>query len=330
MANTPIVTAGPFPWKQQKKRYDEKQGFQFNVGVQAIAGRTANGRARKNKSGRTEATTSGWVVLQTPNEYSQNPTKPEMVELRVYNGRRSLVPIGDTQQFIGFSRMDPALVPDAMAQQVVAAFQKESGRGRYYEFDGVGHIAHVRYNPSQQIMEVSFVNRGDICTFFRVPSNLYGEFEHLASSNATQLGMDGTRRHSLGIRFWDEVRIRGQRENARYPFVYASGSNITAGANAQSGYVGDMYKIEANQPAVDARREATITHQEESVDELREAIQGGRFLPVQVERINSMRDLLADKFKGVTNSPAQREFASAVESGDWGRILQIAKLYKLY
>jgi hypothetical protein len=319
--------AGSFPWKKpggkQGQKADRYAGYQYTVGV------------GKDKKGR-EYTSGGFTVVQ-PNQYTKNPKKPEMVELRLFNGRRSYVPVGDVEQFIGFHALDPSRVTEEMAKEVDAAWEKETGRGRFYTSGGAGHISDMRYNPTMQIMEVTFSNNGASVTFFRIPSGMWSEFAVLAERGTTAPGFDGKPRHLLGIRFWDLVRIRGQREGGRYPYTYTT-SGITAGSGA--GEYAEMQERQnspqAQQP-VDAAREAMVTNkeepspkekQDEDLEGLKTAL-GKGFLPVQRRRINNARDVLMDKYGD--KSPAYREFFAAVERGPagWGALLNVIKLYNL-
>jgi hypothetical protein len=323
--------AGYFPWKKQKRKLDDKTGYSWQVGI------TGYGE-KKGKTG--PYATGGWTVIQ-PDQYTKNPQKPEMVQLQVYSGRKSYVPIGDVETFVGFQKLKPEEINDEMVAYVQKSFASSSGRGRYYEFDGVGHIAHVRYNPTFQVMEVTFVNRGDVVTFMRVPKELYLEFEHHAKSNSMSLGVDGTQRHLLGIRFWDLVRIRGQRTGARYPFTYTT-NGITAGSGAKAGYAEAMERQnspQAQQP-VDAIRESTIEHteqpseaeandieKEQLLSKLQSQLDKGSLSTGQLNAIRKMRDLVEDKYG--MKSKEYMQFSAAVTQG-WGAITNIANRLKLW
>jgi hypothetical protein len=333
------VYSGVFPWKRQKQRYDAKEGYQYNVGVASMKSH------RKNKSGRDSYTTGGWSVY-SKDQYDKKPTKPEMVEMRLYNNTTSYVPVGDVQTFIGFDKMIPDDVPPEMAEQVELAFSKTSGSGRYYvtEISG-GHIKELRYSPAQQIMQVTFGGeRSATVTFFRIPTGLYSELAHLGATNSMMRGVDGTMRHSVGIRFWDLVRIRGQRVGGRYPYTYAdTGSGIVRQGSEPGKYAEMMERQmspQAEQP-VDAQREATITNTEEpsTVDKetiekaqvlkaLAQQLKSGKYSVGQEKAIQRMRERVEEKFGGI-KSPAYREFSNAVTQG-WGAIDKVAQKYKLY
>jgi hypothetical protein len=318
--------AGPNPWnslflnfKKQSKRKDAASGYQYNIGIT-----------------KDYKVIGGWSHT-SKDEYDKQPKKPEMVKMRLYNNRMSEVPIGDVEQFLGFQNPIPLdYVPDEMAAYANKAFESESGRGRYYTVEGVGHISGIRYNPSYQVMEVTFKNNGAIVTFFRIPKELYGEFEHHATSGGMSLGFDGKPRHLLGIRFWDLVRIRGQRTGGKYQYVYASGGSFHGGASQDKWF--DMATRQntpqAQQP-VDAQREATIVNTEQPTeaqaraveDEKIEGLSSTKYTPKQMSNIKAMRDMLIDKY-GV-RSPAYREFTAALEQG-MGALLLVKSRYKLY
>lgn len=123
---------------------------------------------------------------------------------------------------IGFHSHDE---PDENAlEYVMNAFDKsDPSHGPIFEQEGCGHIAKIEYAQMQQVLRVTFTNNGSICLFYRVPTAVAGELLNLAERKSTQLSaVDGTERHTLGIVFWDLVRIRGQRHGARYPFEYES------------------------------------------------------------------------------------------------------------
>jgi uncharacterized membrane-anchored protein len=332
------VYSGVFPWTVQKQRYDYKKGYQYNVGVASMKSH------RRNRSGRDSYTTGGFSVY-TKDQYDKNPTRPEMVQMRVYNNTTSYVPVGDVQTFIGFDKMIPSDVPPEMAEQIEKAFSKPYGIGRYYVSEGAGHINELRYNPSQQIMQVSFGGKSPATvTFFRVPKELYSELASLASSKSMLRGVDGTMRHAVGVRFWDLVRIRGQRVGSRYPYTYADTGSGIVRQGSEPGKYSEMMERQmspqAEQP-VDAHLEATITNKEEPSIADKEAIEkeqvlkalaqqvkSGKYSVGQEKAIRTMRERVEEKFGGI-KSPAYREFSNAVTQG-WGAIDKVAQKYKLY
>jgi hypothetical protein len=322
--------AGMPPWRVQKKRLDAKSGYEWRAGV---------GTKYSKKTGYREYATGGWNVIQ-PDQYTQNPTKPEMTEVHLYNGRRSYVPIGDVEYFIGQRKMDPREVTQELSDYIHKAFDKEEGRGRWYPVSGAGHIEGMRYNPSYQVLETSFGGKSPTTvTFLRVPRELYLEFDRCGTSMS--LGQDGTQRHLLGIRFWDLVRIRGQRTGSRYQFTYTT-EPATPGSEAQGSYVEtqERQNVPQAQQPVDAIRESTVVIKEqpaeqEKVDIEKDAtlkalaaqIKSGKYNVGQEKSIRRMRDKLEDRYGGIL-SPAYREFSTAVVQG-WGAVLDVAKKYKL-
>lgn len=87
-----------------------------------------------------------------------------------------------------------------------------------------GHISKLEFERKHQTLRVTFEN-GDVCIFFTIPDQVAGELLALADPSKIagyhRYGSKrGQERHLLGVRFWDLVRIRGQRHGARYPFEY--------------------------------------------------------------------------------------------------------------
>jgi hypothetical protein len=334
MAAASRFEAGPFPWKKQKQSADLKAGYQYNMGVAAERG------TRRRKGTGSLYDTGGFRVIQ-PDQYDERVKVPQLAEMKIYNNRKSYVGIADVDDFMHFNKIMPNEVVGEMADYVKDAFSEEKGRGRYYECKGMpqGHITAIKYNPSKQVMEVTFTNRGNTVLFFRIPNDFYLSFEHYAMSNAMGIGVDGTKRHLVGIRFWDLIRIRGQREGSRYPYIESSAATITAGAEAEGSYTPSYTTGAMRQQELDAIREAANTNTEEPSaadakteaeqdigQKLKEALAGKKYLPVQMERIEKYRDILLDKYGA--RSPAYREFTTAVEQG-WGSVLNVVKLYKL-
>lgn len=333
----------PPSFKRQKQRADrgsaQYPGYQFNIGV----------ATRRYKHGNQDYITGGWSVVQ-PDQYTKNPTRPEMVEVRLFNGRKSFVPIGDVEQFIGYaSPTNGANVTSEMAAYANAAFEKVAGVGKYYVVEAPeGHIQEIRYNPTYQVMDVMFRKRGNqgadtSVLFFRVPMAYWVEFQHHATSMATSIGFDGTRRHVLGIRFWDLIRIRGQRSGSRLEYTYERSGSLSSGSE-QGKYVETALARmapQAQQP-LEASKEATVTNKEEppvteqtqinkevTQREIANTVDYGyglKYNKQQSEDLNRWGDVLVDKFS--PRSPAYREFMDAIDQG-YGAVLRVAKLYKL-
>lgn len=128
--------------------------------------------------------------------------------------------------YIGFHAHDTPIDRESeMGAFVEDAFNEESPSHWKLFFaaagDSGGHIKYIQYNQNRQCMKVAFRNRGDICVYFRVHRSIAGELLALMRSKAEQRSaVDGKVRHAVGIRFWDLVRIRGQRHGSRYQFEY--------------------------------------------------------------------------------------------------------------
>jgi hypothetical protein len=146
------------------------------------------------------------------------------------------------------------------------------------------------------------------------------------------IGVDGKPRHLLGIRFWDLVRIRGQRTGAKYPFTYASGGSGNGGAS-EAAEAMERQNPTAQQ-TVDANREAVITHQEEPPakearkDDYKSEYDSGsvHYTRKQESDIDNWGANLLERYS--VGSPADREFDAAIEQG-YGAVLAVAKRYKL-
>lgn len=319
--------AGAMPWRKQKQKLDKGAGYQWNAGIAQ--------KMIKGMSSPVDYATGGWTVV-SPAGGSGKTNKPEMVEIHLYNGRKSYVPIGDVNTFVGFRKIPDDRVDAEMSAEIEKAWATDTGRGKYYSCEGVGHITKIRYNPTMQIMEVSFKTDGAVVTFFRVPKELYLEFEHHATSGSMSMGVDGTQRHLLGIRFWDLVRIRGQRTGSKYPFTYSSGG-VTDGAQAQGSYAEfqDRAYGVSQQQAVDAQREATITNREEAPPEEKKQIEreqteadlkaDTRLTERQRQIIMDMQDAVEKRYG--FQHPVYRKFAELKMRHDMGGLLVFKTTY---
>lgn len=108
----------------------------------------------------------------------------------------------------------------------VITFEKEGPK------DKIGHIRKLEYNSATLVLRVTFTNNGNMAAYFRVPSVVAGELLYLAKTDSKQIS---TRTynyvHTLGVRFWDLVRIRGTIHGSRFAFVYTT-DNGAGGAYA--------------------------------------------------------------------------------------------------
>lgn len=112
------------------------------------------------------------------------------------------------------------------------SFSGEPGKDYLAAEAREGHIQKIEYNADTHMMRVTFGGRGgpngvagreDICLFYPTPDEVAGHLMKLAESGATHGHYEtGDRRakHTLGVEFWNLVRIRGQREGSKIPFEY--------------------------------------------------------------------------------------------------------------
>lgn len=188
------VTSGPSPWTEGHKRVTKrtlaKQGVEWSL---------SSGYRNAPKG--------------------VKPTKYKTKYVKLYNGRTVEVPDADFEDFMGH-RASPSSDPYSdISQYIDKAFENLE---RIQDVDGVGHITYIEYSPTYQLLRVEFKTDGAVVVFFRVPKEVYSELKHLATTRQTMISpVDGKQRHVLGMKFWDIVRIRGQREGSRYRYEYA-------------------------------------------------------------------------------------------------------------
>lgn len=152
--------------------------------------------------------------------WDQQPDKPKMKRVTLASGITVKIPDADYEEFIGHQRPDTNLDPDSQIGKYVDN-ALNSGKKLYWTDAGDGHISEFDYSMTYQLLRVYFA-LGDIVVYFRVPKEVYSELAHLASSGGMMPGVDGKPRHLVGIRFWDIIRIRGQRVGSRYRFEYVA------------------------------------------------------------------------------------------------------------
>jgi len=204
---------GPAPWSEGYKRTN-----------------------KRNTSDMEWSLNSGW--RKKADDWEKNPKKPQMRKVRLFNGRTVEIPIDDYTDYIGHARSPTSETDSDIAAYIDNAFDVTRPE-RIQDIEGVGHIALIEYSPTFQLLRVEFTNDGAIVVFFRVPVAVYSELYYLASSKAMSIStVDGKQRHVLGMRFWDIVRIRGQREGARYRYEYVQeGSRSGPAFRAETGEV---------------------------------------------------------------------------------------------
>lgn len=191
--------SGPAPWSHE-------QFATWRGGYKRVNKRDAA------RMGVEHSPSSGWRT----NTWDKEPKKPQTKKIRLFNGRTVEVPDADYEDFIGHQVSPHSNPDDSISQYIDKAWQ-----GKVEEVDGVGHINNIKYSVMYQLLWVEFENDGAVVVFFRVPKEVYSELYYLATSGATSINtVDGTQRHVLGMRFWDIVRIRGQRTGSRYRYEY--------------------------------------------------------------------------------------------------------------
>lgn len=171
--------------------------------------------------------------------WQEQPEHAKMKKVQLASGQVVSIPDADYEEFMGH-RPDRDVNKD-IVDYIDRAFDNISGN--YEETEGVGHIVLIEYSPTYQLLRVEFETDGAVVVFFRVPKEVYAELRYLATTGSTQISMvDGKQRHTLGIRFWDIVRIRGQREGSRYRYQYLiDGEYVPKGRSvAALGQQGEM------------------------------------------------------------------------------------------
>lgn len=172
-------------------------------------------RADQKKHGVEWSFSSGY---RQKSEWDKSPKKPKTKTVRLYNGRTVEVPDADFEDFIGHFASPPSDPYSEVGKYIDKAFENLD---RVQEVEGCGHIVLIEYVPTYQILRVEFATDGAVVVFFRVPKEVYSELYYLANTKQTAISaVDGTQRHVLGMRFWDIIRIRGQREGSRYRYEY--------------------------------------------------------------------------------------------------------------
>ena len=184
---------------------------------------------RSTKKQRNES----WNIL---NGWRTLPKQPPMRDLTSSAGNHYQMPEDDYEEYMTFYR---SAVPSELSESykqsgrardvqtpadyIDRAFGKNT-KGRIMETDGKGHILHMSYARTYQILKVTFWNNS-VVAYFRVPIGLAAHLFALALSDVTRPDSHGVQRHILGIRFWDLIRIRGTVHGSRYKFEYVEDNN---------------------------------------------------------------------------------------------------------
>lgn len=183
---------------------------------------------------------TGWVPSDIA-AWQKSPERQKMKKLISSAGTEYYMPDSDYDTFLGFVKdSEPSELSEVYkslkksknvntpADYIDFAFNES--KAKVYMCDGCGHIKRLWYTATYQLLKVEFTNNGAIVVFFRLPKEVAGELIVFAENKQTQISStDGTERHTLGIRFWDLVRIRGTMHGARYKFQYAQEGSTSGG-----------------------------------------------------------------------------------------------------
>lgn len=209
--------AGPAPWNDYK----------------AVRGNTGT-KLYSNKDMQWDLST-GWHFKRQKGWDKKSGVKGRTKKLTGLDGKKYDVYLYNMDDHIGFRANENPRDEEYQERLAYAehAFDKtQADRGNVLEWAGVGHIAKMEYAVREQVLRVTFVNKGSICLFFRVPSAVAGTFKSLAQSKSSTW-RGNVKRHDLGIKFWDYVRIRGSLHGAKYPWEYETrgSGTIAHGSN---------------------------------------------------------------------------------------------------
>lgn len=93
-----------------------------------------------------------------------------------------------------------------------------------------GHIQWIEYSYDYKLMRVCFggpggprgvPSRQDVCIYKGIHYIIFEELRHALVNNVKHGSYKtGRKKHLVGVRFWDLVRIRGQIYGSRFPFEY--------------------------------------------------------------------------------------------------------------
>ena len=199
-------------------------------------------------------------------DWGPKPKQPPEKTIRLATGRKVKVYDNDLGGGVEYNNAINANNDMELSDYISTANFK-------YAIDGCGHIAKLEYAPYRTMMRVTFQpetynghtwGRDDMAVYFRVPTTVFGELYWLAESKQTSgIGAYGSPRHTLGVRFWDLVRIRGKRQAGRFPYTIENIREYTKKGRPVSGY---KLQEAAKQQEADINQAAAFG--EESVESL--------------------------------------------------------------
>lgn len=249
---------------------------------------------------------AGWYTL---------PSRPEMRKLTdPLTGQLYDMPINDYENFLSFIRTDSEVselfaktgrLKDATTPADYISYVFEKSKSELIVQEGCGHISLLEYSTFYQLLRVTFTNNGNVVVYFRVPVSVANVLIALAQSKAQGTGRDGKPRHSLGMYFWDLVRIRGTIHGSRYAFEYTNGTAPTGqpGGRKQGGY----YEVDT---------EPTVRHFRKIISDRREKLRvANKTAKDDVEIQNMLSDL--------------KEVNKAMADGDMSKVANILHKYDI-
>ena len=214
MAGRASVVAGAFPWNRSAANETKGKSYR-NFSADGLEWDSTGYRFARNKNWKNAKTLDGENIYtkKTKTFYGLDGKRHRKI---VY------MPKDDYSDNIAFSA--GAYGADKELDFADHIFNSEKSNIKTATTTR-GHIETVSYAIDDQMLRVSFAN-GDECTFFGVPWTIGGQLLHYAEYNTIAYRDEhGIERHKLGVEFWNLVRIRGQRVNARYPFAYNHKTN---------------------------------------------------------------------------------------------------------
>lgn len=206
--------AGPLPWSKQYAT-DKLEGRGSKSAAKAAY--KSSGRKWNPGSFHMEGETKVWD--EDPH-WMHNVTKGKgkraTWDSYVVNGR---VEAGDLTD--EYKKSKTLSHTSSAADYVDYSFEVDKDNVSSYE--GCGHIAQFDYNSATLTLKVTFTTNGNVVAYFGVPSTVVGELIYAAKTKQTQYSMStGLEVHTLGVRFWDLIRIRGNVHGSRYEFAYVT------------------------------------------------------------------------------------------------------------
>jgi len=226
------IRAGPFP---RTKSFERARAAHFGRLTESVA----------EKKGLVWHSSLGWVA-PTEKTWDKRVAKVDEIEVKLSNGMYAYVPADRS----GLSRGKGALSEEdaaEMMKSVNAAFGEGAPIRSTTEIEPFdGHIRHIEYSKTNQMMKVDFqkstwdYGRGRDATvvYARVPAEVYEQLYATGAMHKTAIGADGNERNLLGIVFWNLVRTRGTRTAGKYEYHKISGEGPAMGRTEGTGGTG--------------------------------------------------------------------------------------------